>query len=422
MSTMDVIWVILLMLLLLFLKGFFSGAEIAFVSTDKLKLSHRARQGHRGARLVVELFQRYERLLTTTLVGTNASTVTLTALGTVMMIHFFGPERGDLYAFLMFTPLFLILGEIVPKSVYQQKADALVAIIVYPLRFFMWFFAPVVFLFAHVARLAARLLGGVATGRYLFITRDQLRTVIEMADRAEGATVFDRFRIERAIRFAKTTVGEEMTPVSEMVTIDSEKTTIDAMRLVRRRGHNALPVYEGASTNVVGIVTLSVWDMLDPALAEKPLADLIRPVHYVSPFDSLEELLLVLRERDEKLAIVVDEYGSTIGMITLRDIMEAVVGTIDVGYDFEEYAPRQMRKYDRLADGVYLMDARLPISEVNEVLGLNLPATEFHTLGGMVTARLRHLAKEGEWFVEQDCRFTVVEATERVVRSVRVER
>jgi CBS domain containing-hemolysin-like protein len=339
-----------------------------------------------------------------------------------MMIHFFGPERGELYAFLIFTFLFLILGEIVPKSIYQQKADTMVPVIVYPLRFFGWLFAPMVFLFENVARLAARLIGGSSGERYLFITRDQLRTVIEMAGRAEGASVFDRFRIERAVRFAKTEVGEEMTPVSEMVTIDSEKTTADAMQLVRRRGYSHLPVYEGQSTNVVGIVTLTVWDLLDPALLEKPLAELIRPVHYVSPFDSLEDLLPVLREREEKIAIVVDEYGSTIGMITMHDIMEAVVGDIDVGYGFEEHAPRQTRKFDLLEDGVYLMDARLPISEVNEVLGLNLPVTEFYTLGGMVTARLRHLAKAGESFIEQDCRFTVAEATERAVRSVRVER
>lgn len=156
MSTMAIIWIVPLMLLLLFLKGFFSGSEIACVSTDKLRLSHRARQGHRGSQLVVELLKRYERLLTTTLVGTNVSTVTLTALGTVVMIHFFGPERGDFYAFLMFTPLFLILGEIVPKSVYQQKADMLVPLIVYPLRFFSWLFSPVVFLFENVARLATR--------------------------------------------------------------------------------------------------------------------------------------------------------------------------------------------------------------------------------------------------------------------------
>ena len=410
-----------LMMLLLFLKGFFSGSEIAFVSADKIKLSHRARQGHRGERLVVELLKRPERLLTTTLIGTNASTVTLTALGTVMMIHMMGPERGDLYAFLVFTPLLLILGEIVPKSVYQQKADALVPWIVYPLQSFGWLFAPMVFLFANVARLAAWLLGGASAARRLFVTRDQLRTVIEMAERAEGAAVFDRQRIGRAIRFAKTTVGEEMTPVGEMATIGSDKTTADAIRLVWRHGHSYLPVYEGESINVVGIVALTVWDLLDPAFTDKPLTELIRPVHYVSPFDSLEDLLPILREREEKIAIVVDEYGSTIGMITLNHIIEAVVGDLDMGYGMEAYAPRQARHYDMIAEGVYLMDARLPISEVNDVLGLNLPATEFHTLGGMVIARLRRLPKEGESFIEQGRRFTVTAATERAVTSVRVE-
>lgn len=422
MSTFDLIWAIPVMILLLFLKGFFSGSEIAFVSADRMRLSHRARKGHGGAKAALGLLKHQERLLTITLVGTNASTVVLTTLGTLMMIRFLGPDRGDLGALLVFTPLLLIFGEIVPKSIYQQKADAIVLKIVYPLRFFGWLFAPVVFLFSRIARFAARLTGNAAAARHLFITRDQLRIVVEMAERGEGGEVFDRLRIERAIRFSDTTVGEEMTPVGDMVSIDNEKTTADAIRLVRRRGHHCLPVYEGDSSNVVGIVHLSVWDLLDPETAQKPLPDLIRPVHYVSPFDSLEDLLAALRGREDQVAIVVDEYGSTIGMITMEDIMETIVGDIDVGYGYEDYQPRRIRKYENLEEGVYLMDGRLPISEVNDVLGLSLSTTEFHTLGGLATARLRHLAKEGESFVEQGCQFTVVEAGERAVKSIRVER
>ena len=132
---MELFWILVSMLVLLLLKGFFSGSEIALVNADKIKLNARANQGHRGAKLVLRLFQRPEVLLGTTLVGTNISTVILTTIGTLLMIRHFG-ERGDLLAFLVFTPLFLIFGEIVPKSVYQQKSDDIAPVVVYPLRAF----------------------------------------------------------------------------------------------------------------------------------------------------------------------------------------------------------------------------------------------------------------------------------------------
>ena len=121
------------------------------------------------------------------------------------------------------------------------------------------------------------------------------------------------------------------------------------------------------------------------------------------------------------MAIVVDEFGSAIGMITVEDILEEVIGNIDVGHDFDEYLPRRHRVFEMLDEDIYLMDARLPISEANEVLGINLPVTEFHTLGGLVMARLRQIPRQGESVVEQGYRFTVTQADERAARKLRVE-
>lgn len=422
MSLFDLFWIVPLMLVLLLLKGFFSGSEIALVNADKIRLSHQAKQGRRGARLVLQLFERPERLLATTLVGTNLATVMLTTLGTLVMIHFFGNEWGDVYALLLFTPILLVLGEIVPKSVFQQKSVVVAPLVIFPLRAFAWLFAPVVFAFSQVARLAAWLAGGGATSHHMFVTRDQLRNIMDMADRTAEAGVFDRIRIQRAIRFADTTVGEEMVPVAEMVAIDNEKDVTEVVRLVRRRGFNRIPVYQGDSNNVIGVIALTTWDLLDPDLGQRQLDELMQPAHYVSPHDSLEELLPILRQRDDKMAIVVDEFGSTVGMISIEDIFEAVVGDIDVGYEYDESAPRHLRKYTELEGGNYLLDGRLPINEVNDLLGVDLPTSEFHTIGGMVVSRLHHLGKHGDTVIESGYRFTVEEADERTIRQVRAER
>jgi CBS domain containing-hemolysin-like protein len=418
---MDILYIKLAMMILLLLKGFFSGAEIALVNADKIRLHHKAGQGHNGAKLILKLFKTPDVILGTTLVGTNISTVVLATLGTLLMIRYFG-EQGDLYAFLVYTPVFLILGEIVPKSVYQQKSDIFAPIIIYPLRVFSLVFAPIIFIFSRIARLTARLFGSGKSDQSVFITRELVRSVVEMAERGSNVDAFDRGRIKRVIRFAETTVGEAMIPVAEMTAVNRNQSTAEAINLVRRRGYNRLPAYDGNISNIFGIVTLTTWDLLDRKLSSRPLSELIKPAQYVTSNQTIDQLLPMLRRRKDHMAIVVDEFGSAIGMITMEDILEEVVGEIDVGLDFEEYLPRRKRRFERLNEEVYLMDSRFPISEANEVLGISLPATESHTIGGLVMARLRHVPKEGEFIEEAGCRFTVEQATERSVVKLRVER
>jgi putative hemolysin len=276
--------------------------------------------------------------------------------------------------------------------------------------------------FSFVARLAARLAGARASDYSLFITRQQMRTVVEMADRGAHVDIFDQARIKRATRFADTTVGEAMVPIAEIVAINKKYDTHTAFRLVRAHGYNRLPVYEGNIGNVVGVVTVTVWDLMDDELEQRPLAELVKPALYVSALQNIDELLPSLRKRDDHMAIVVDEFGSAIGMITMEDIIEEVVGEIKVGYDFDEYRPRRKRQHRKIDEDVYVVDSRVSIAEINELLEIELPATEFHTVGGFVEARLRHIPAIGEGVVEAGWRFTVEEASERAITSLRIER
>ena len=259
----EIILLVLAIVILLLLKGFFSGSEIALVNCDKVKLNARANQGHNGAKSVLRLFRTPDVLLGTTLVGTNIATVALTTLGTLAMIRAFGPQ-GDLYAFLVLTPLLLILGEIVPKSVFQQKSDLIAPIAIYPLRAFSFLFYPIVFVFSRIARLVARIVGAGKTEQNLFSTREQIRAVVEMAERTSSVDAFDRGRIKRVIRFAETTVAEAMIPAAEITAININRSMKRAIAMVRKRGYNRLPVYTRNTSNIIGVVTLSTWDMLDP--------------------------------------------------------------------------------------------------------------------------------------------------------------
>ncbi|MBT3197663.1 MAG: CBS domain-containing protein [Gammaproteobacteria bacterium] len=209
--------------------------------------------------------------------------------------------------------------------------------------------------------------------------------------------------------------------MAEMVAIHRTRDIEDAMVLVRGRGYNRLPVYKRNVSNIIGIATLTTWDLLDPSLSERELKSFVQPAYYVSPYQTIDTLLPILREREDHMAIVVDEFGSATGMITIEDILEEVVGEIDVGYDFEEYLPRPQRIFEMMDEESYLMDGRVSISLLNETLGITLPSIEFHTLGGFMMVRLRHIPEVGELVEELGYRFTVEQANRRVIEKIRVE-
>ena len=416
-------WTVTLFIILFFLilKGFFSGSEIAMVNSDKLKLRHQAKMGNKGARLVLKLFKKPDVILGTTLVGTNLATVTISTLGTLVFIDLFG-SSGDLISVLVLTPILLIFGEVVPKSVFQQKADTLVSFLIYILRFFSYLFYPLIIIFSTVARFATKIVGGGETPQNMFITREEIRVLLDLSESASDPSTIDRKRIRRIIRFADTTVGEAMIPLADVVGFNEERNMKEAIRVVIKYGFNRLPVYRGNITNVQGMLTLSSWDLMDLELEDKAITDYICPTLYLSPKQTIDQALPQLQARDDHMAVVVDEYGSAIGILTMEDVFEEVVGEIDVGYDFEEYNPQHKFYIIHEDEQSHLIGGRMPISEVNDVLYVKLPVEEAHTIGGFITSRLRTIPKVGDVVEEQDYRLSVLEADERTVIKVRFER
>jgi len=412
---------ILVILVFLALKGFFSGSEIAMVNSDKIHLRHQAKLGNSGAKLVLKLFRTPDVMLGTTLVGTNIATVTITTLGTILFIDLIGPA-GDLVSVLFFTPFLLILGEIVPKSIMQQKSDVLVTRIIYGLRLFSYLFYPVIFVFSRVARLATRLVGGASASQNVFITKDELKVLLDMSEPSASEGHMSKHRIRRIIRFADTTVGEAMTPLAEVVGFNESRSIREAVRLVWHHGFNRLPVYRGNITNVKGVLTLSSWDLMEPDILERSVSEFIRPALYLSPKQSLDQALPLLRARQDHMAIVVDEFGSAIGILSMEDVFEEVVGEIDVGYDFDEFKPGKRVSIQRDGDDAYTVGGRTPISEINDILHIKLPVGEAHTIAGFLVNRVRHIPQVGDMVEEQGHSFTVSEADARSVVKVRIER
>ncbi|MBT2970294.1 MAG: hypothetical protein B6D72_14010 [gamma proteobacterium symbiont of Ctena orbiculata] len=412
---------LLLILLFLLLKGFFSGSEIAMVNSDKLKLRHQAKLGNRGANQVLRLFKTPDVILGTTLVGTNIATVTISTLGALVCIDLFG-KTGDLVSVLILTPILLIFGEVVPKSVFQQEADSLVSRLVYILRFFSYVFYPVIFIFSRIARLVTRIVGGGVVPQNMFITREELRVLLDVSESTSDPQTIDRKRIRRIIRFADTTVGEAMIPLPDVVGFNEVRNMKEAVRLVMKHGYNRLPVYRGNITNVKGILTLDTWDLMLPDIEEQPIADYISPVLYLSPRQTIDRALPMLQGRKDHMAVVVDEFGSAVGILTMEDVFEEVVGEIDVGYDFDEYHPKRRIYIEHESENSHLVSGRMPISEINDILHVDFPVEEALTVGGLIVSRLRHIPSDGDFIEEAGHRMTVIESDERSVVKVRIER
>ncbi|MES9854573.1 MAG: hemolysin family protein [Candidatus Thiodiazotropha sp. L084R] len=416
-------WSVELLIIVIFLvmKGFFSGSEIAMVNSDKLKLRHLAKLGNRGAALVLKLFKTPDVILGTTLVGTNLATVIISTIGALVCIDMFGPA-GDLISVLILTPILLIFGEVVPKSVFQQEADTLVSRLIYVLRFFSFVFYPVIFIFSRIARLVTRIVGGGSVPQNMFITREELRVLLDISESASDPQTIDRKRIRRIIRFADTTVGEAMIPLPDVVGFNEVRHMKEAVRLVMKHGYNRLPVYRGNITNVKGILTLDTWDLMQPDLDSRPISDFISPVLYLSPRQTIDRALPMLQARKDHMAVVVDEFGSAVGILTMEDVFEEVVGEIDVGYDFDEYHPKRRLYIEHESENSHLVSGRTPISEINDILHVQFSVEEALTIGGLVVSRVRHIPVEGDCVEEQGHRITVVEADERSVVKVRIER
>lgn len=317
-----------LMLLFLMLKGLFSGSEIALVNADKIRLKQMAKAGHKGAKMVIKAFEHPDRLLSTTLIGTNISTIALTTIGTLLVVQVLG-KQGDFWAFIVFTPIFLILGEIVPKSIFQEKSNELTPIVIYPLVIISKILWPVIFVFSRIASWAARLIGGNQE-HGIFASRSQLTAVLQVAEESGNLGTLSKGQLRRVLDFSETTVSEVMVAIDDVIAFEQGTPMGIIIKRVLNSGHRRFPIYEKEKKNINRIALISNWAMLDPEFEAQPLDKLTKPAVYVKAGQTLEEVLPVLLERKDRMAIVVDADHNAIGLVTFEDLISNAIGDINI--------------------------------------------------------------------------------------------
>ncbi|UCD85986.1 MAG: HlyC/CorC family transporter [Deltaproteobacteria bacterium] len=401
---------LIIILLCLLFEGFFSGSEIAVVAADKIRLRNLARKGSGAAQLISSALERPERLLSATLIGTNISVVTSTTIATSIFVKKFG-DSGVLYTTLIMTPLLLILGELIPKNLFQQRADSISLRIIRPLWLFYYLFYPLIYLLSRFTGSLSRVIGGSGE-KIPFVTKEELKSILKIRGKGGDLKVSEKRMIHRIFSFSETTVEEVMIPLIEVVAIQEEAPVAEAVEKITQKGYSRLPVFRSRIDEIVGI--LNSFDLLGATQREKSIQPFIREALFVPETKAADELLFQLQREGKSMAIVVDEYGGAVGVVTIEDILEEIVGEIEDEHDDEAWL------YRELGEGRYLFKARMEIDRINEKLPFKLPEGDYETLGGFIITHLGRIPREGEVIEYKNLTLTIKRATERSVLEVEI--
>ncbi|NVL92795.1 MAG: HlyC/CorC family transporter [Desulfobacterales bacterium] len=402
---------VLLILVCISCEGFFSGTETAMVSVDRARIKALAEQGSKSAALVEAILQTPEKFFSTTLLGTNIAVVLSNAIATLLIIEYLG-EQYQYITILIMTPLILIFGEIVPKTVYRYHAEQMTTHLIYPLKAISAIFYPLVVILTSLTRLLMRLFGMGSAQFRPHATREDLENYLDMWNIRGYLRTAERKIIERIFDFSEIDVEDIMIPLVNIKTLEAQDSIDNAITLARKTGYSRIPVYEGEVYNIIGIV--HAFDLLTANEKTQTLKDLMRPAPYVPSSAPIDELLKQLRTEGKSIAVVVDEYGGAVGIVTIEDILEEVVGEIYDEYDKEE------RLLVRTGRDEYLVNARMEIDELNDRLNLQLPKDDYETLAGFLLKHMERIPRVGENFRFANLEFVISKADKRSIKEVSI--
>ncbi len=388
-------------------EGFFSGSEIAVVSADRHRLMARAKDGNLGARLALNMLGRPEFLVGTCLVGTNLSTVGGATVATVALAQVF-QGHNELLVILVLFPLNLVIGELVPKSVYQHHANRLAPIIIFPLRFFSLVFFPVLLFMEFCSKSLLRLTGGEQQPG---VTREEIRGLLQASGEV-SLDQEDRELIKRVFAFTEASVEDVMVPLIEVDMVPQDASAQLAIERIETSGHSWLPVYQDRVDNVIGIIHHS--DLLFLENLGQLVVNLMRPLKFIPESKRVDELFREFRRERTRMAMAVDEYGGAVGLVSREDLLEEIVGDIDDEYDAPSPWVRRHGEFEWLAR------ARVEREPLEEATGFIMPIGEYETLAGFMLSQLGHVPRVGEVVREAGWRLEVTRATDRAIVEVRL--
>jgi putative hemolysin len=357
----------------------------------------------KGARRIARMLERPDRFLSTILLGNNLVNTAAAALATILAVSVWGQEVGVIIATFGMAFILLIFAETMPKTLANRHAERVSLLLVRPIELISWLFYPVVVVLSWLASRLTRLVGGTPRPRSI-VSDEEIRTMITVGHKEGTVEEAEADMLHAVFDFGDSPVSEVLVPRPEVVGIEKGETLVEFLETYSEFPISRFPVYEENMDNVVGV--LSIKDVL-MALAkgsitkEAPIDELIRPAYFTPETKRISELFTEMRDKNYRMAIVVDEYGGTAGIVSLSRLMEEIVGPVG-----DELAEAE-KEYESINEYTFQVDGGMRIEETNEELGLELPEGDYETVAGFVLHLLGHIPKQGTQLKYRDLKIVI---------------
>ena len=406
---------IVAIVVLIGMSAFFSSSEIAMFSLPKHRVDSLVEEGAPSAKLIRSLKENPHRLLVTILVGNNLVNIGMTAIATALIGVYVESALATIFLTTIgITAIVLLFAETAPKSYAVENTESWSLRIARPLKLSESILYPLVVVFDYLTRIVNKVTGGRAAIESTYVTREEIQNIIETGEREGVIEEEEREMLDRIFRFNNTIAKEVMTPRLDVTAVAKESTVEEAIETCIQADHERVPVYDGNLDNIIGVVTVrDLVRELRYSEGEPSLERVVKPTLHVPESKNADELLAEMQDNRLQMVTVIDEFGTTEGIITLEDMVEEIVGEILEG---DESAPIEF-----ISENVALVQGEVNIDDVNEMLDIDLPeGEEFETLAGFVFNRAGRLVEEGEEIEFDGVRIRIERVDNTRIMSARV--
>ena len=397
-----------------------ASAESSFIAVNKIRIRSLMEKGDSRAKAVQKLLDEHDKLFSAVILSGNLFTILATSIGTVLALRYFG-EDGIIIATIVMTFLTVVFGELAPKTFAVSYSEKVSLVLAKPVAFYIRLISPLVWIFKVMSNLIIRMLGGKKKPISPFVTEEEIKTMINIGEEEGTLEEEEKQMLHKVFEFGDKVVTEAMVPRTEIVSIPDDSTVGDALKLVLEEGYSRYPVVKENIDSVTGI--LYVKDIVKQMAQGKiqnhtPITEIVREAYYIPENKMVTELLDEMQKNKFQIAIVMDEYGGTAGLITLEDIMEEIVG----GLQDEFEAMEGEKEVEIIDERTSIVAGQTGLDEINELVGSEIVSEDFHTIGGFVFGLFRRLPKVGEQARYHNLRFLILEMEDRKIAKVKITR
>ena len=412
-STENILQIGLLIVLLLG-SGFFSASETSLMSLSKIRIRFMEEEGVKGAKLVSSLIEKSSDLLSSILVGNNVVNIAATSVSTSLFISIFG-DGGVAIATAVMTVLVLIFGEITPKTIAANSPEKIAVIVSKPISIIMKITKPIVWVFNLLTGIIFKIMGIENDGVKPFITEEELKAMVNVSHEEGVLEIEEREIINNVFQFGDMQAKEAMIQRLDMVAVNIEDSYDEIIELFKSEKLSRLPVYQESIDDIVGILNIKdIIFLSDEEIQNFNIKNYVREAFFTYEFKKITQLLEEMKKEKSQMAIVVDEYGGTAGLLTIEDLVEVLVGDIDDEYDEEE------EEIVKVSDNEYLVEGSTKISDVNEQIGINFESDEFDSIGGFIIGYLKRIPEENELIEVGNVKFSVESIDKNRINKIRI--